>query len=105
MLKIEQADEHASNEDDPFSLPSREPRSDSTSSALHSLPDHSLVHSHQTAVGDHQLKSQTDSIEKLTAETVHLKAQLKQALAFNDSLWAGIVDGTLAFKDSTLPPS
>ncbi|KAA1103884.1 Pre-rRNA-processing protein ipi3 [Puccinia graminis f. sp. tritici] len=105
MLKIEQVDEHALNQDDPFSLPSREPRPDSTSSALHSLPDHSLVHSHQPAVGDHQLKSQTDSIEKLTAETVHLKAQLKQALAFNDSLWAGIVDGTLAFKESALPPS
>ncbi|WAQ89371.1 hypothetical protein PtA15_11A58 [Puccinia triticina] len=99
MLKIEQASDPGLVEDDPFSLPSRETRPDN--SALHALPDHS----HQSIVQDHQQNSQTDSIEKLTAETSHLKAQLKQALAFNDSLWAGIVDGTLTFKEGTLPPT
>ncbi|KAI9615986.1 hypothetical protein H4Q26_011238 [Puccinia striiformis f. sp. tritici PST-130] len=100
MLKIEQVDGPSIDEDDPFSLPSREePRSDTSSASFSALPDHS----HLAAVDDFTLNSHSDSIEKLTAETVHLKAQLKQALAFNDNLWAGIVDGTLTFKEPTLP--
>ncbi|PLW40295.1 hypothetical protein PCANC_11161 [Puccinia coronata f. sp. avenae] len=103
ILKIEQANQHAPEEDDPFSLPSREPRSANASSALLGPLHSSLAHSHQTDLSDLQLKSHTESIDKLTAENARLKNQLNQALEFNDSLWAGIVDGTLKYKQSTIP--
>ncbi|KNZ54165.1 hypothetical protein VP01_3022g2 [Puccinia sorghi] len=101
MLKIEQHDglPFQSEGDDPFSLPSREPHLfPSYSSTLNP----SISHPHHTTLPDLTIKSHTESLDKLAAENAHLKRQLSQALHFNDSLWTGIVDGTLSFKQSSL---
>lgn len=114
VLKLEAGDPSHSHQedDDPFSLPGSNLLNHDTISPdvlSHTLMPHTAAHQSCIATDgnayDERLNDQSELIEKMSAESVKLKSHLNKALALNDAMWSGIVDGTLKFKTSHQPDS